>query len=294
MPNQHLFAVSVEACADTLNLLEEAFPSELGAITWIGENADCDGRLDWFRQDRSEAEDLAATVRSRLATEGLTAEVVVRKIPAEDWSESWKRHFPVIHVSTRLVIAPPWAEVKTLPGLQVVRLEPGLSFGTGQHATTKACLYFLDRLYDRLPGPEVIDIGCGSGILAIAAAKLGFARVFAMDNDSEAVRVAHENAIANGVAENIAFVVGDLEKNRPFPPCRVVLANILASVLIEQAVNVRAMLSNQPGSGLVLSGILEEQYNAVADTYAALNLREAQRLTIEGWTTGCFEPTFCV
>ena len=102
-------------------------------------------------------------VRSCLATENLAAEVVVREIPAEDWSESWKMHFPVIHVSQRLVVAPPWAEVEALPGLQVVRLEPGLSFGTGQHATTKACLHFLDRLYDRLPGP-------GSLTLAVAQA----------------------------------------------------------------------------------------------------------------------------
>jgi ribosomal protein L11 methyltransferase len=290
-PTPSLFAVSVEAEADTLRMLEQSFPDEPAAITWIGENAEGPGRLDWFRSFRLEAETMAGSVRSRLAAADLTVPVTVREIPAEDWSESWKRHFPVIRVSERLVVAPPWSELEETPGLCVVRIEPGLSFGTGQHGTTKACLFFLDRLQHRLPEAVVLDLGCGSGILAIAAAKLGFPRVLALDHDPEAVRVARENTAANGVADRIEVAVAEVERDRPFPPCRIVVANILATVLIASASAVRASLSDQPGSTLVLSGILACQYEDVRRAYIALGLRETQRLTLEGWTTGGFETT---
>ena len=213
-PTPSLFAVSVEAEADTLRMLEQSFPDEPAAITWIGENAEGPGRLDWFRSFRLEAETMAGSVRSRLAAADLTVPVTVREIPAEDWSESWKRHFPVIRVSERLVVAPPWSELEETPGLCVVRIEPGLSFGTGQHGTTKACLFFLDRLQHRLPEAVVLDLGCGSGILAIAAAKLGFPRVLALDHDPEAVRVARENTAANGVADRIEVAVAEVERDR--------------------------------------------------------------------------------
>lgn len=289
MAKQYIFAVSVEAEPEILAGLEQAFAGETAVITWIGENDKGPGRLDWFRYTRAEADTLAEIARARLAsiTPGIDAKV--RKIPAEDWSESWKKHFPVIHVSKRLIVAPPWIELEESPERRVVRLEPGLSFGTGQHGTTKACLFFLDRLQQCFPEATVLDLGCGSGILAVAAVKLGFPRVLALDHDPEAVRIARENAVVNGVAEQIEVQLADVEQGDFFPPCQVVVANILAGVLIASAATVRATLSNQSGSTLVLSGILATQYEEVCRVYSEQGLREVQRLTIEGWTTGGFE-----
>ncbi len=191
------------------------------------------------------------------------ASISVRKLRREDWADSWKRHFKPVVIARALMLRPSWSRRKAGKGQAEVVLDPSLSFGTGQHATTAFCLRQVVRHRPK-PGERrsLLDIGTGSGILAVAATKLGFAPVEAFDSDSEAVRVAQANAALNGVAETVRVEQGSLAEvlagqwgssQAPF-----VVANILANVIVdffEQGL-ARAVT---PGGWLVLSGILRAQ-----------------------------------
>ena len=131
-------------------------------------------------------------------------------------------------------------------------------------------------------------MGCGTGILAIAAAKLGFPRVTAMDNDPVAVRVAWANAACNGMADRIKCIQADTAEFKADLAYDLVLANLLAGILIRWADRITAVVSQAAGSGLVLSGILEKQYEAVRSAYVARGFKEQESLVLEGWQTGCF------
>lgn len=124
-----------------------------------------------------------------------------RLVADEDWAEAWKAHYQPVRVGRRLLIQPRWLPPAPQPGDIVIALDPGMAFGTGTHPTTQLCLEALEDLMQ--PGLIVLDLGCGSGILAIAAAKLGAARVLALDSDPLAARIAAENAAANGAASAV-------------------------------------------------------------------------------------------
>ena len=159
-----------------------------------------------------------------------------------------------------------------------------MSFGTGKHATTQACLRMLDDLAAEDPKRGVLDIGCGSGILSIAAAKLGFSPVKGIDNDPDAVRIAAENAAENGAAAD--FAVGDLALCKE--KAEVVVANVLAPVLERNAAAVAGCVRRVPGNALVLSGILDGQYGDVRRAYEALGAVERRNLLVGEWRTGLF------
>ena len=251
---------------------------------------------------------------------GLDLHPAVATLPEQDWAESWKRFFRVQRVSERIVIRPTWEPYEAQPGDCVVDLDPGMSFGTGNHGTTQACLVFLDQLAVADPGRSVLDMGCGSGILAIAARKLGFAEVAAFDNDPDAVAIARENAADNGVG--VVFEVCDLAQNTR--QADIVVANILAPVLIEHAEGIAAAVNSislgrltdvpssagstraqrssalpvlpsarggpgllDPGA-LILSGILDTQYAAVRAAYEAQGFAEVRSLLIGEWRSGLF------
>ena len=241
-----------------------------------------------FLSDSSPASVRAASAALRDAGRalGLHLRPTTSMLPAQDWAESWKRFFHVMRASERVVIRPSWELYDPRPGEVVIVLDPGMSFGTGQHATTRACLVFLDRLAAADARRRVLDLGCGSGILAIAAAKLGFASVAALDNDPEAVAIARENGALNRVAAT--WQVGDLAHGRR--QADVVVANILAPVLIEHAGRVTATVRAGPQAALVLSGILDSQYAAVRDAYAARGFVEQDTLLLGEWRTGLFKP----
>lgn len=239
-------------------------------------------RVDIFLTDAADAgaasDALAAAVRAL----GLDLRPVVSTLPPQDWAESWKRFFHVQRVSKRIVVRPSWEPHQAKPGDCVIELDPGMSFGTGNHATTRACLMLIDALAAQNTRRSVLDMGCGSGILAIAARKLDFDAVSGFDNDPYAVQVARENAAINGA--DAAFYVDDLAGN-----CRradVVVANILAVVLIEHATAVAAAVN--PSGALVLSGILNSQYPAVRAAYLAQGFAETRSLLIAEWRTGLF------
>ena len=205
-------------------------------------------------------------------------------IPDEDWKLSYRKHFKTEVISPRLVVRPPWEAVTPAPGQKVLTLDPGIAFGTGQHPTTRACLDAIDALAVEGTDRSFLDVGCGSGILSIAAALEGFRDVHGFDNDPDAVRNANENAEANGLGA--LFSDGDLSVPGTAAPADVVAANVLAPVLVRFAREVGALVN--PGGRLILSGILDEQYDEVRAAYAALGFTELSNRLIGEWRTGLF------
>lgn len=177
-----------------------------------------------------------------------------------DWERAWMDQYRPMRFGSRLWIRPSGFQVEQ-PGAVIVDLDPGLAFGTGTHPTTALCLEWLDGqdLHDR----TLVDFGCGSGVLAIAALALGANRAVALDHDPQALTATRENAARNGVQSRLA-VMADLPEGAG--PADVVVANILANVLIALAPRIAAMV--RPGGRLALSGILDGQDGAVATAFA--------------------------
>ena len=209
-----------------------------------------------------------------------------KSIVAADWSESWKANFQPIRIGRRLMIVPAWLNTPLAPDDVDVRLDPGMAFGTGTHPTTQLCLQAIERHLK--PGQPLLDLGTGSGILAIAAAKLGAGPILAVDIDDEAVRVARENAAANGVADRLTIGEGslaDVLAGRYGPQwvgVPFVVANILARVivnLLEQGLGQTVA----PGGLLVLSGILDSQAYQVTAALPAQGLTLVAQEQIDDW-----------
>ena len=242
-------------------------------------------RVDVFLEDAAQAGAVKKALTQAGALLGLSLSPTLGTLARSDWAESWKRFFHVEKISPRVVVRPSWEAYEAKPGERVILLDPGLSFGTGKHATTQACLRFLDALAAENPRRTVLDMGCGSGILAIGAKLLGFAEVRGFDNDPDCIRVSTENAAINGVS-SIPFFLDDL--SHPHPLTDVVVANILAPVLIQFAAQVAGSVASGAQSRLVVSGILDEQYAAVRAAYEARGLKEVESLLIENWRSGLF------
>ena len=190
---------------------------------------------------------------------------------ADDWAERWKRfHVPVL-VGGRLYVRPPWEQPAVRPGVSEIVIDPGQAFGTGSHPTTRLCLELVLELEAH---GSFADLGCGSGVLAIAAAKLGFSPVAAVDSDAAAVRATVANARDNGVALD-RVERWDLRSGPP-PAARTVAANLMRPLLLRLAPRLEAP------ERLILSGLLDEEADEVAPAFAPL--RERRRLTDKGWT----------
>ena len=216
-----------------------------------------------------------ATTAWRNLTEAMSPDLIknaplVRELPDEDWKNSYKAHFKAWKFG-RLNWVPVWErETLVLPaGEEVLWLDPGMAFGTGNHETTRLCCERLVQFATtRGCRGRVIDAGCGSGILALSAAKLGFAHIAGFDNDPEAIRVSEENATLNGLAGRVGFVVGDLVSGLAGRSGELVLANIQADVLMRFASEL--CVAVVPGGQLVLSGILVQELAAVRAKFAAV------------------------
>jgi len=186
-------------------------------------------------------------------------EAQFRPVETLDWAEAWKQHYRPIPIGSRLLIVPAWMQPETERRIPIL-LEPGMAFGTGAHPTTQLSLQFLEEL--PLEGQPVIDIGCGSGILSIAALKLGAAHALGVDVEADAIPAARQNAARNGVAERLRLGVGSVAAVRRgdfgLRQAPIVLANIIAPVLARLLDDGLAALVS-PGGVLILSGILEVQ-----------------------------------
>ncbi len=215
--------------------------------------------------------------------------ISMRKVRREDWSESWKRFFKPIEISSALLIKPTWNKRRPRKNQALVVLDPGLSFGTGQHATTSFCLKQIVACKKRGEEQSFLDIGTGSGILAIAAAKVGYQPVAALDFDPVAIRVAKANARRNRVQNRIAITRKDLTRLPVMSKTQydLVCANLIDSLLIQQSARIVDRL--KPDGKLVLAGILCTQFLAVQRAYEALGFSLTGSDVEREWRSGLFE-----
>ncbi|MBV6449968.1 MAG: Ribosomal protein L11 methyltransferase [Anaerolineales bacterium] len=224
---------------------------------------------------------------------------VYKQIADQNWMEAWKQHYQPIRIGERLLILPAWMESPE-PNRVAIKIDPGMAFGTGTHPTTQLCLELMEKHFDDKPQTidhessssivhrplSVIDVGCGSGILSIAALKLGAKQVLAVDIDEESVKNSRENADLNGVGEELILGVGSvreiLDGKFPFKSAPLVVANILAPVIIRLFDAGLAELVEAEG-GLILSGILREQEENVLGAAHTKGLKLKRRGQIGDW-----------
>ena len=259
-----------------------AFDSEAAVAlrAWLAvDGVDSQSALSALRRDlRSLGDDLARPLRSRAVADA-------------DWAEAWKRHFPVLRVGRHLVVRPSWRRHRRRREDIVIDLDPGMAFGTGQHATTRLCLQALE---ERLtPGAAVLDVGTGSGILAVAAALLGATRVDALDIDPAAYQAATENAARNGVEAVVRVGRGSLGKAWPFPKeataaYDLVLANLSSRLVQELAQPLVAAL--RPDGVAFVSGVIEEHQNVCCAALAAAGGTITEVRADEAWRLLVMEP----
>lgn len=226
---------------------------------------------------------LASGLNARKAT------ISTRRVAREDWAESWKRHFKPIEVGRQLLVKPSWVKRRPRKNQAVVVLDPGLSFGTGNHPTTLFCLQEVAGCRRAGERQSFWDLGTGSGILAIAAVKLGYRPVEAVDFDPQAVGVAIENARRNRVAQAVRIKRGDVTR-LPLRPARlydVICANLISNLLIEERKRIAARL--RPGGTLVLAGILVAEFGEVQRAFEQCGLRLVRSRTEGEWRSGAFE-----
>ena len=209
-------------------------------------------------------------------------ELRTRIVHEADWANAWKAYFPVLRVGRRIVIRPTWRRHKAAADDLVLALDPGMAFGTGLHPTTRLCLAALEAVADRdgaLADARVLDVGCGSGILAIAAIRLGAARAVGVDIDPIAIEATTANARRNGIARRIRARVGSLPSGEP--AFDVVVANLIAGVLVPLAPALRDEL--RPGGVLVASGIFIDREVEVRAAFTDAGLVVDGRLDEGDW-----------
>jgi ribosomal protein L11 methyltransferase len=205
-----------------------------------------------------------------------------KSVNEEDWANAWKEHFHVTQIGKRIIIRPSWREYTPKDEEVVITLDPGMAFGTGLHPTTRLCLEEVERRIR--PGMRVLDVGTGSGILALAAAKLGAEHVYAIDNSSVAVESARENAALNGQSERIEVVLGTLDEEtalRMAGQYDLALANIIAHVIGSIAPQLAQVLA--PDGLLVASGIIEARRQDAEAPLLAAGLELVEQRMIEDW-----------
>lgn len=214
--------------------------------------------------------------------EHFVGDLQTRTVNEEDWANAWKDYFHVTHIGRRLVIRPSWREYTPKPDEVIITLDPGMAFGTGLHPTTRMCL---EQVETRVgSGMRILDVGTGSGILAIAAGKLGAESVYAIDNSSVAVESASANVALNDLSERVKVVLGtldDAEAERLAGQFDLVLANIIAHVIGSIAPQLARVLA--PDGLLIVSGIIEARLHDALDPLLASGLVLLEQVMIEDW-----------
>ncbi len=221
-----------------------------------------------------------AFLKERFVASGLTdPKLETVGVNEEDWANSWKAYYKPIKIGNRLVIVPAWEKYDAKEGELIVRMDPGMAFGTGTHETTRLVIQLLEKYTKQ--GCRMLDVGTGSGILAICASKLGAAECKAYDIDPMAVRVANENIKDSGLA-NITCEVSDLlrqvDNSRPYD---LICANIVADIIIRMTPDVGAYMHE--GTVLLASGIISERSEDVISCFEANGFRIVEKLEDNGW-----------
>lgn len=235
-------------------------------------------RIRAYFEASPQLEEVHAALSEALGVYGLPSasvlEIQSREVADRDWLGEWKKNWQPAAVGERFLIAPPWSEITDSKGRIVIRIEPGMAFGTGTHETTRLCLSAIERHFF---GESFLDVGTGTGILAIAAAKLfPRARIEACDTDAEAVTIARENALLNGVSERTAFRVETVDETTA--SASLVCANLTADVIIPL---LPALIGATCGR-LILSGILDSQTDLVVSRLQELGIAEPVEVKSDG------------
>ena len=285
-------AISAEAEEAVTALLEHLFHQPPSTYTdletkSIVASVFCQKNSDWSPAQRAR---LVAGLKDiqNCGLEIGPGKITAKKLRRQDWAESWKRHFKPIEIGALLLIKPSWSKRRPRKNQAVIVLDPGLSFGTGQHPTTAFCLEQLVAFRRSEQSQSFWDLGTGSGILAIAAAKLGYAPVHAIDSDPEAIRVASANARQNGVLKQLQLDRQDFTKlpQSSRKKYDLICANLISNLLVTER---QRLLNRLQKSGkLVLAGILRTEFASIRTTYETAGLRlVAQRVERE-WQSGAF------
>lgn len=225
--------------------------------------------------------DTLSFLRERFSTLGIDAKISISGVNEEDWANSWKAYYKPIEIGERIVIVPAWEKYDAPEGKIVVRMDPGMAFGTGSHETTRLVIGLLEKYIKG--GQRVLDVGCGSGILAICAAKLGAEECRAYDIDSVAVKVARENIKDAGLEETVRCDVSDLLRgvDRTGGAYDVICANIVADIIIRMTPDVGELMDKS--SVILASGIISERADDVIACFEANGFHVIERAEENGW-----------
>ena len=223
--------------------------------------------------------DTLAFLRGRFSELSIDANITVSGVNEEDWANSWKEYYKPIKIGEKIVIVPAWEKYAQKEGEIIVRMDPGMAFGTGTHETTRLVIKLLEKYIKS--GMRVADVGCGSGILAICASKLGAAECKAYDIDPVAVKVANENIKDSGLT-NVSCEVSDLlrqvDKSQPYD---VICANIVADIIIRMMPDVGALMNES--SVILASGIIVERSQDVISAFDEHGFNVVERIDENGW-----------
>ena len=252
------------------DLIDEAILSADKTVAYVSVYQSVDGGVA----------DTLVFLRERFDTLGIKAEISVSGVNEEDWANSWKAYYKPIKIGEKIVIVPAWEKYSASPEEIVVRMDPGMAFGTGTHETTRLVIKLLEKYVKN--GARVADVGCGSGILAICASKLGAGECKAYDIDPVAVKVANENIKDSGLT-NVTCEVSDLLKqvDRSGGAYDVICANIVADIIIRMMPDVGALMDEN--SVILASGIIVERSEDVISGFEQHGFKIVERIDENGW-----------
>ncbi|MEW6113007.1 MAG: 50S ribosomal protein L11 methyltransferase [Thermodesulfobacteriota bacterium] len=286
-------AIEVTTPADLVDPVSN-FLHEQNALGVVIEEASAGSELIRAYFDIQQAPDAEARLKTYLRSlaaifpHAAHVRVNVVSVPHENWATMWQDHFKPTPIGESLMVSPPW-ETPEASGRHVIVIEPAEAFGTGTHETTQGCLELLEQAVQELKNAtersSLLDVGCGSGILAIAAAKLGIERIAAVDNDPLAVESAHKNAALNKVEDRIEFVCGsltDLEGHWDL-----VVANLDTRTLLEQGAILVSLCSHR----LILSGVPVGEWDRVKRAFTDLGVVLRKGILKAEWGSGLFSKT---
>ena len=213
-------------------------------------------------------------------------QLTTQQLAEEDWADNWKKYFEPARITHDLTIVPSWTDYEVTTGEKIIKLDPGMAFGTGTHPTTKMSLFALEQVLRN--GEIVLDVGTGSGVLSIASSLLGAKEIFAYDLDDVAVRVAQENIALNAGTENIHVAAGDLLKGVDIE-ADVIVANILADILVNLTDDAYRLLKDE--GYLIMSGIISEKWNLVRESAEVAGFFLETHMIQGEWNACVFKKT---
>ena len=213
-------------------------------------------------------------------------QLTTQQLAEEDWADNWKKYFEPTRITHDLTIVPSWTDYEATAGEKIIKLDPGMAFGTGTHPTTKMSLFALEQVLRG--GETVLDVGTGSGVLSIASSLLGAKKIYAYDLDKIAVRVAQENIELNANMENIQVATGDLLRGVDIK-ANVIVANILADILVNLTDDAYRLLKDE--GYLIMSGIISEKWNLVRESAEAAGFFLETHMIQGEWNACVFKKT---